>query len=474
MNGYDEQTSAGPIPRIYYILCFALLLRSFIPISAYLYSRDITIFHAQDTASYVEPARQLIAHGRFSAGDGTPDIVRTPGYPMLLICGLLLRHLELVTIALQILISCFTVYLVYLTADLLFDTERIALLAAVLYAIEPLSILYTSMLVTETLFAAVVMIAVYYFMRYLRRQSSGDLVVSGVAFAASVYVRPVGYFLPVILAVGMLVWAIIIGQNKRRLMIHMSAFVIVTLGLTGLWQVRNKIELGYSGFSSISSLDLYFYLAASVLAAKQHVSWVEMQDRLGYQDERVYFQRHPEQRAWPLAQRLDFMSREADGILLSNLSTYTKIHFEGILRVVFDPGSTDFLKLFNLYPKQGGLLGMLVDQGVVRTMEVLFLTRPLVFWSNLVVLPLLVLNLLGACVVLFSKRLMRDPCVLTALLIGTYYLVISGGPAALARFRHPAMPIVSILAGYGIARISGTWFRGRWDCCDKSRSIALS
>ena len=45
---------------------------------------------------------------------------------------------------------------------------------------------------------------------------------------------------------------------------------------------------------------------------------------------------------------------------------------------------------------------------------------------------------------------MRDPCILTALLIVTYYLLISGGPGASGRFRHPAMPIISILAGYGL------------------------
>ena len=82
--------SGKPIPWLWYILGVALLVRSSVPLVAYFYTRDITIFHAPDTASYVEPARQLIAHGRFSAGDGTPEIIRTPGYPMLLIFGLLL------------------------------------------------------------------------------------------------------------------------------------------------------------------------------------------------------------------------------------------------------------------------------------------------------------------------------------------------------------------------------------------------
>ncbi len=69
----------------------------------------------------------------------------------------------------------------YRTADLVFEAEGVALLAAALYAVEPLSILYTSILVTETLFAAVVMVSVYYLMKYLRQRSLWDLLYSGVA-----------------------------------------------------------------------------------------------------------------------------------------------------------------------------------------------------------------------------------------------------------------------------------------------------
>ena len=70
-------------------------------------------------------------------------------------------------------------------------------------------------------------------------------------------------------------------------------------------------------------------------------------------------------------------------------------------------------------------------------MESLFFTRPLVFWSNVVLLPLLAMNLLCACAVLFSMRLMRDPCILAALLIVSYYLLISGGPGASGEIPPP-------------------------------------
>jgi hypothetical protein len=436
--------------NVWNVLAFALFLRILLPLAGYFYTRDATIFIAPDTVSYVEPARELIASYRF-VSDGTPEIIRTPGYPLLLTVGLLLGRLELVTIGLQILLSCFTVYMVYCTSSLLFEREQMALAAAALYALEPLSILYASVLVAETLFAALTMIWVYYLMRYLKDQSSLDLLTTGAVLAASVYVRPIGYFLPMLVATGLAVWALVAPlHDKRRLVAHIGTFAITCVGLISPWQLRNKVETGYAGFSAISSENMYFYLAASVLAAKGHVPYYEMQNRLGYQDERIYLHQHPEQKNWPPAQRFNYMSCEAEHILLGSPLTYARIHLDGILRAVFDPGSTEFLKFFHLYPRQGGLLGVLVDEGVVKTIRTLLLTSPVMFWSNALLFPMLLAYLSCACIVLFSKRLMLDPTILAALLIVSYYLVISGGPAALGRFRHPAMPIICVLAGYGL------------------------
>jgi Dolichyl-phosphate-mannose-protein mannosyltransferase len=83
-----------------------------------------------------------------------PEILRTPGYPLLLIPGLLLDRLELVTISLQIMLTCLTMYMVYRIAQLLFECENAAIVAAALFAIEPVSILCTSKVVTDTLFCA--------------------------------------------------------------------------------------------------------------------------------------------------------------------------------------------------------------------------------------------------------------------------------------------------------------------------------
>src|SRR5208282_3759470 len=113
--------------NIWFVLGLAVSLRALLPVLGYCCTRDLTIFYTPDTASYLVPARELIAHHRFFSA-GAPETIRTPGYPLLLAVALLLGRLELVTITLQILLSCSTVFMVYRTACLLFEREEIAII----------------------------------------------------------------------------------------------------------------------------------------------------------------------------------------------------------------------------------------------------------------------------------------------------------------------------------------------------------
>ena len=450
--------------NIWFILGLALVLRASLPILGYRYTHDPSIYFTPDTASYVVPAQELVAFHRFFS-DGSPaaavwntpvapapDTVRTPGYPLLLTVGLLLGRFETVTIAFQVLLSSFTVYLVYGTAYLLFESESTALTAATLYTIEPLSVLFSSLLAPETLFTAMLMVGVYYLVRYLRRQSSADLLISGGALAAAVYIRPAGYFLPLIIAGGLAAW--MLGpaqQNKPGLIASLGVFVIVSGGPIGLWQLRNKVTTGYSGFSSVFTEDLYCCSAASVLASQQDLSYTDMQDRLGCYNLNVYFQNHPEQRTWSVAKRFDYMNHAAVHILLDSPLIYARIYFEGVLRSTFDPGSTEYVRFFDLYPKEGGLIDVAVDKGIVKTLEALFL-NPILAWSTVVMLAVQFMYFSGACMAI-SKRSILDPAILAGLVIMVYYLAIPGGPAVWGRFRHPAMPLMSVFAAYGLVSL---------------------
>ncbi len=215
---------------------------------------------------------------------------------------------------------------------------------------------------------------------------------------------------------------------------------------------------------------MYFILAASVLAAEQHVPYYGMRDRLGYQNPRAYFREHPEQKTWSVEKRTNYLTRTAEHILLGDSLTYAWIYFDGVLRGTFDPGSTEFLRFFDLYPRDGGLLTVAVDKGRIATVEALY-AYPLLFWSTAMMLLMLLIYLSSACVTLCSPAI-QDPSILAAWLIASYYMAIAGGPGDWGRFRHPVMPIICTLAGYGLYAV---WSRLRHDhrTVSKAREMIL-
>ena len=446
---------------IWCVLAVALCLRIFLPISAYFYTHDSTIFYTGDTMQYVVPATELLAHHRFFS-DGSiearvwnspvvpaPEIIRTPGYPVLLAAALLMRHLVLTAIAVQILLSCFTVYTVYRITNLLQESERTALLAGALYAIEPGGVLFASLLSTETLFTAVLTFGVYYVLRYLRRESASDLVIGAALLAGAAYVRPVGYYLPMIIVLGLGAWSLVQDYRKKaRLFIHLACFLVAANALTGVWRVRNEILTGYSGFSSVFSDDMYCNMAASVLATKHHISYSEMQSRLGCYDLTVYFKDHPKQKTEPFGQIVRYEREETIVLFLRHPLTFTRIYLEGVARGIFDPLSTEFVRFFDLYPKEGGLLDTAVNDGIIKTLGALF-SNKLLAWSTVVLLMLHLLYVTGVCESLLKTPL-SDPAFFILSLIMSYYLLLPGGPSDWGRYRHPATPLICVLASYGL------------------------
>ena len=119
------------------VLALALVLRVLLPVLAWVYTGDPKTFLNNDAPTYLKPAESLLRTGQFQYGlvgrhtrPDEPEIVRTPGYPVFLLPGLAAGHVIPVTIALQVLASCLTVYLVYRITLLLFERRRLAVSCA--------------------------------------------------------------------------------------------------------------------------------------------------------------------------------------------------------------------------------------------------------------------------------------------------------------------------------------------------------
>ncbi|MEW6111698.1 MAG: hypothetical protein AB1664_06180, partial [Thermodesulfobacteriota bacterium] len=97
-----QANGSGPTFRLLgFVLLVALLVRVVLPVYVGLVTGDTQAFFEVYTHEYREPARSLLSSGSYTAS-GKPEIYRPPGYPLLLLPGLLLKHEAIVTIVLQI------------------------------------------------------------------------------------------------------------------------------------------------------------------------------------------------------------------------------------------------------------------------------------------------------------------------------------------------------------------------------------
>jgi hypothetical protein len=396
-----------------------------------------------DTASYLEPGRNLLLHGRFITG-ALPEIDRTPGYPLFLALFSLAGP---ATAALaQVVISAFTVLLVWRLARAVFREERVALLSAWLFAFEPVSVIYSVRLLPETLFLALMLLSLERLAVFLRDRNLWVLAQAGLWLAAATFVRPVSYYLPAALTLGLFAALVRVPGLRWK---APAVLLLSVLPWLAAWQARNKTETGFGGFSSIVDRNFYLYQAAEIEARMQHRPFIEVQSGLGYPDEQSYLARHPAQAGWNQARRLEFMRSEAARVFRSHPGTALKMQLEGMAVVAFTPCAAELLRLLGIYPENGPK--RVVNEGPLRSALRLARAHP---WPAALMaaleLVLLGLYLMAARGALYGYA--RREVLWLLLGVSLYFLAVSGGAQAVGRYRLPVMPVVCVFAAAGLPR----------------------
>jgi len=427
------------------VLVFAVVVRAVYIFGAWLVSGD-SVFVGDDTGTYLEPARELLRAGVF-ARHGQSELQRTPGYSLFLIPALLSGHLTLSVLLSHVVLSALTVLGTYVLACRLFGDSRVATLAAVFYAIEPFSITSTAMIATETLYAAMAVWALVLIVDYVRSDRVRDLLAGTALLAIAAYVRPAGYYLPFALVA--FLGAVVVARRAWHRLPRLALAAALGVAVVLPWHLRNR-ALGYNGFSAAGGTIMYFANAAAVKAALARVPFTAMQTAMGNLDNERYLRLHPEQRDWRWGDRYTYMQREGAEIVRQNGALYARIHVAGMVRVALDPGALALLKPYGLYPSAGGLLNRMVTYGLPNAIAHLFRTNLLATLVVLLLGALLLAQYLLALRAVFTQRRWLDPSVLVLVLSIVYFIVIAGGPIGYGRFRHPAMPLVCVLAAAGL------------------------
>lgn len=225
---------------IYFLmLALELLVAWFI-----LSNHGFNFYQGGDSPGYMLLAKNLIEHGTLSfsgAEPYDPTNLRTPIYPLFLALIYFIFRSFVPAIFFGALISAFIAPLIYLIAREIFN-KRTAVIAGILAAIEPMGLFLGVSILTEGVFTSILLLSIYFFIKYLKVGQLTYLYSSGALLALASLTRPIMfYFWP--LAIPFIIYK---AKNFKwhTALKNTVIFVSIFFAVLSPWLIRNKIVIG--------------------------------------------------------------------------------------------------------------------------------------------------------------------------------------------------------------------------------------
>lgn len=430
------------------ILLISLVIRLIVPLFSIIYANS-DAFLAPDSYSYLNTAKALYYNGSFTR-NGYPELLRTPGYPFFLLLGIWLKNIIFTTIILQILLSTISVYLIYKISFIIFEKREVSIICALYAMIDPLAITYTSLLLTETLYSFLLLLFILSFCIYLKKNDLTSLILAAFMIAFATYVRPVSYFLPILICMYLVV-AKSYSNGVTTLLYQAVIFLIISFGIMFLWQVRNIKVANYNGFAAVSDYNIYFYQGAATLAKKEGISIKEKRKEMGKDNIDKILKGRTEDKS-NQGEIYKNLRKKGMKIIRDNPLIYLYIHLRSLPNILLSHGALDFLTLYQVSPNTRSLGDIYREKGLsIFSFIQKFLAeeKPIVILLTIIFELYIILILFFACMAFLKPNIFSNKFVILNLIILIYLILISGGPSACVRFRHPIMPILIFFAGYG-------------------------
>ena len=368
----------------------------------YLYCSNGDYFYP-DSVTYLGPAKMLLSGHGFAARPGLPEVLRTPVYPLLLA---LFGARTLPVIVLQHLMNVALAVAIYLFA--LPRGRFVAVAAALLFAVDPPTIHYANKLLTETLFTALLFV--------IFAIGTRAPVVQGLLTGILVITRPVAIAYFVVLA---------LLRGRRRATV---VFVVAALAIPLAWAVRNRIEGGDFTVSVIGANNLLLHRAAGAMAIADEGNFeqdlaAEQRDLLDEAHARIEREKHvAAAEDLPEGVRAPYYRTVARQVILQHPIAFALLTLRGLTVNLFD---SDWDAIWIVSRLDGRTLELLLNACTVLVAALAFL-GVVVLWQRDRSLALLIAGTIG------------------------YFLLISAGSEAEARFRVPVVPQIAIAAACGL------------------------
>ena len=428
------------------LILLIVLLLGRLGFAALVYARP-ELALANDSDRYVPIANALLSGQALQPNTArTGLLLNTIGYPLFLAAVFLVRGHAPGDIALaQLLISGLLVLILYLALARTVGTIP-ALISTLILLIDPLTILWSMTVLTETLFAVTLGLGALALTAWASSGKRLALILAGFFCGLACLVKPYAALIVGVWVVALFfhprlprgTWRISVLEGAKRALI----FGLPTLLLVAPWIVRNAAIWDCPALSSVDRVTMRDYVAAKVLSEADHIPLDQEQSQLQASDPGVC----PHESAYYFH------------IVLTHPAIYAKLHAAGTIPILIGTNFDRWLQYFGVQYALPDLWGPFVDGGVGRLLAVLgneWLRFPQGLTLMLVLTAFqLALYALAALGVLAFKTTtspaMRWNIIVLSLAI--LVLVLTPGQGGNERFRVPVQPLLALLASYGLAR----------------------
>jgi len=383
------------------------------------------------------------------AGVNRIDIHWTPGYPVFLLLAEGLTGTTLVGPGLLQLILTGAAAIALWSIGARLGDARAGMAAAWLYALSPSAALWSLTIMSESLFAFLLVAALAVWVFALTGGAPIHGLFAGMLLAAAALVRPIGLPL-VILWAGLGLTARSSSDKPGSNRLRTGLFVAGALVLLAPWVIRNWSVTGKPALAEVAGDTLVRFNLAYVVAEAEGISRDEAASRLAatvvsWDDGLAIVRRYP----------VIFLRQQWQGIRRSLTGVESGVWARQFGYDLERQGSLEVLSILLAGEPQRALdrLRALLDDP-----ETALLTS-LVILAVVYTVALYFLALAGLVSVLRRDGIVRATYVVVSLSI--LLLVVVPGAAGQARFRIPVEPFLALLAGAGCSALIGGASR-RW------------
>ncbi|MDP6683015.1 MAG: glycosyltransferase family 39 protein [Desulfobacterales bacterium] len=369
---------------------------------------------------------------------------RTPGYPIFISLIYTITGVKpWIVLLIQIVINTITLVLLYILGTQVTD-RKTALIAAGLYALDPLAIYYSHAILTETLFSLLFLISILTLTHGITDKNLKFILTSGFLLGITTLVKPVTLYFPIIIVILFLLWPML--KRSFRIKGTICYILIFFLSLSP-WMFRNYHKYGHFSLTSFQGRNLLHDNATATRKAKTGETYAKI--RRDFFD--IATSKGATEDGAPTFYNSKIYNEIAVDYLLNNINYYVPVHFRGMLLVFIDVGVIGICNYLGLKTKSLSVEFTTTYHTLGEMTKAFFSIKPTP--ELMVSLGFYILLLITyGCFFLGGIMMIRNGEYSYLLLTILLMLYFSGLPGVIgqARYRVPVIPFYLIASAIGI------------------------